>query len=376
MPWQKAYYDFGINEKIIWLNNCGVAPLNSATKRTMHEYLDAYEAECIEADKFAYDEVRAGIKRKLSQLIGCGEDEVVLIHNTAEGMNFISYGYPFEPDDEIVVLANEYPSNVYPWRRLKSQGVKLTMFETGKSSEECLENFRAVISSQTRMASLSAVHWLSGFILPLKELGQICSEKNITFVIDGAQGVGHVPVDVKACKIAYMPFSAWKWLLGPLGLGAMFIDRKSLDKLEPVFMSTGSVVDDETYLPYRDELKPDAERYNYSTPNYLDWVYFNASLDYLNEFGFDEVMRRISVLGQTLKETLLTLGFSLAANRPTAGILVARHEKVDSERIVEGLKEKGIIAALREGCVRFSPHIYISEQQLERVHDVLKALIR
>ncbi len=129
-------------------------------------------------------------------------------------------------------------------------------------------------TEKTRAVSLSAVHWCTGMPLPLERIGKLCREMEIEFGVDGAQGVGMRPMDVKAANISFMAFSAWKWLMGPLGLGVLYVEKDKLEKLKPRIVGTGSVVRDEEYLPYKTTLKPSADRFTISTPNFTDRVYF------------------------------------------------------------------------------------------------------
>jgi selenocysteine lyase/cysteine desulfurase len=204
--------------------------------------------------------------------------------------------------------------------------------------------------------------------LPLARIGELCRERDILFAVDGAQGVGMQPMDVKGMKIDFMAFSAWKWLMGPLGMGVLYVAENRLKTLDPVFVGTESVVMDEVYLPYRSELKPTADRFTFSTPSIGDWVYLLASLEYLTRIGFDRVRERIFELAEYLKQRLRNIGFSVLSDRfpdhPT-GIVVCEKPGVDSGSMVKRLESHKVIAAERLGRIRFSPHIYLSEYQLD-----------
>src|SRR5690606_20019129 len=116
-------------------------------------------------------------------------------------------------------------------------------------------------------------------------------------------------LDVKACNIGYMAFSAWKWLLGPVGLGMLYVSKDRLERLRPVFKGTESVAGGEGYLPYREALKPTADRFAYSSGSINDWVYFDASLAYLEGIGFERVRSRILELAGHLSDRLRDTGF-------------------------------------------------------------------
>lgn len=206
VEWKKYYNDYSVNQELIWLNNCGTTPIGNRILQEVTSYLHGYAKKGVFTELGTFSEVRRGIISILSSLLNCDKDELAIIHNTSEGMNFISLGLGLDTGDEILLLENEYPSNVYPWNHWKERGVLLNFLELKDSPEEFLEYFRNRIKPNTKLITISAVHWCTGMPLPIKEIGRICREKNICFVLDGAQGVGHVPIDVKTMHIDFMAF--------------------------------------------------------------------------------------------------------------------------------------------------------------------------
>lgn len=305
--------------------------------------------------------------------MGGEPSEYTLIHNTSEGMNILSYGLNLPPGSKILLLENEYPSNYYPFEHLLSKGHTIEFVRLGENPDAFLENFERSITPNTHLVSFSAVHWCTGMPLPLEAIGKICKDKNIFFAVDGAQGVGHIPIHVKQMNIDYMAFSSWKWLLGPLGLGVLYVSSEKLNSINLSFKGTDSVMDSENYLPYRDTLKVGSDRFMVSTPSFSDWVYFKASLEILSEIGYPQIYERIYSLTSYLGNNLLSLGFSLNTQNfnQNTGILVAKKKYFESKNIVNFLKSKKVVTADRLGGVRFSPHVYNSREQLDVVIDLL-----
>ena len=157
----------------------------------------------------------------------------------------------------------------------------------------------------------------------------------------------------------------------------MYIARERLESIKPIFIGTESVVDDEAYLPYKDELKSTTDRFTLSTPNICDWVYFLASLRFLDEIGFDAVRKRIFTLSRRLTEGLTELGFRVLAadfpNHPT-GIVVFDKAGTPTEAVFQRLKENRIVAAQRLGRIRLSPHVYLLPDQIDKALSFLETL--
>lgn len=378
-PWERIGLDFPVNKNLIWLNNCGTAPASLPAIGGSRAFLEAYAEQGYLGVAGMITRAFDALRASLAGLLGCGREELALIHHTSEGMNFISYGLSLSPGDRILLLKDEYPSNVYPWRHWERKGVRIEFVDPGLSADELLSNFERAFGPDVKVVAFSAAHWCTGRPVPLAPIGEACERTGALLVVDGAQGVGMLDLDLKALKVKAMACSAWKWLLGPLGLGVLFIDRDFLPHLRPVFMSTQSVVRDETYLPYRDELKPDASRYIISTPNYADWFYFEKSLELLQGLGWAAVRARLSLLGETLARDLLAAGFKVlgtdGSGPPSfSPMVVAEAPGRDAAALVRGLRQKGVVAAERLGRLRFSPHVYLSPAQLHEAVRILQSL--
>ncbi|MEM7179660.1 MAG: aminotransferase class V-fold PLP-dependent enzyme [Spirochaetota bacterium] len=377
LDWKKYYDAYPVNSELIWLNNCGTTPVNLWTQQRLQEYWQGYGQKGVFTEVATFPGVRKRIIDSLSSLLHCKASELALIHNTSEGLSLVASGLSYEQGDTVLILENEYPSNVYPWKYQKHRGARLEFVSPGEHPDEFVGNLKQKIaeSGRIKVLSLSAVHWCSGMPFPLEKISNICQEQQIKLVIDGAQGVGHIHMDLQKIRIDYMAFSAWKWLLGPLGLGVLYIREGQEDELAPVIIGQNSVQDGEVYLPYKEELRPGATRYEYSTPNFADWVYFESVLSMLDEIGHQVVQNRIYELNDYLSDSLSALGMQVFAHKawgvPT-GITTFNKPDTDSKVITDALKRNGVICALRLGKIRLAPHIYNSKEQMDKVCEILQ----
>jgi len=377
MDWKEVQNLYPVNQEMIWLNNCGTTPASTRVIEIVNKFLHGYSKKGVYTDVEGYVFVKRYIHECMSEIISANPDEIAIIHNTSEGMNFISHGLNLKSGEEILVLENEYPSNVYPWEHWKTKGVSLKFIPVGKSPQEFFDIFQKVVSSQTKVVSLSAAHWCTGMPLPLEQVGEFCESHGIYFVVDGAQGVGNFFIDVKKFKIHFMAFSGWKWLLGPLGIGILYIDKQKLEEIQPIFKGSDSVSNPEEYLPYKTEFKKNVDRFEFSTSSFLNWVYFKASLSLLREIGWNTVQARIHELASFTTKQLREIGFELESDyfsEPT-GIIVGKHQKFPTSQIVSHLRSHKILVTERLGQVRFSAHIYNSEEQILHVREVLEKIL-
>lgn len=372
--WEEVQRNYPINENYIWLNNCGISVMGKTVQKELQNYQGAFLEHSVLKESYSPMRLRKRIMSLLASLFNANENDFALVQNTAEGLNYIAYGLSLQKDDEILLLEDEYPSNVYPWKaQEKRSGAKVIFIPKSISAEDFLEALQKKITSKTRVISLSAVHWLTGLVYPLETVGEICRKNNILFCLDAAQGAGHVFIDPKKMNISFMAFSAWKWLMGPLGLGVLYISPEALERLGTGFLSTGSIVNDSEYLPYREQYKPNASRYEISTSNYMSWTWFAASLEYLDRIGFQEVQKRIYFLTHQLAGALSAIGFvPILPEYGKNGILTIVKGPCDLMALREHLSKNGVITAWRLGGIRMSPHVFISTEQIENVLTLFK----
>jgi selenocysteine lyase/cysteine desulfurase len=344
----------------------------------MNEFMDTYARKSTHDPVLQFSALHSRIKSYLSPLLGCSIDDIALIHNTAEGINFISHGLPLEAGDEILLMEDEYPSNVYPWEHVIEKGMTLSFIPRAFSPRDFFDNLKNSLTNKTKTIALSAVHWITGMPLPLQEIGALCLEENIELVVDMSQGAGHIPLYLDDWGISLCAGSAWKWLQGPPGLGILMIKKEKIPRLFHIFKGTSSVVSDHIYLPYKEILKPSVDRYVYSTPGLMDWFYFAASLQFLHSIGFESIQARIFALSDYFVDHLVSLGFSVLNRRfepVKSGIIVAEHGNISSREIVRKLKALNIICAERGGRVRFSVHICNTFEQIDKVISILREIV-
>lgn len=376
MTWDDVYEAFPVNREMIWLNNCGTVPAGTHAANRVSEFVEGYSQKGLYTETASFEGTRNAIKSILANLLNCKPGELALIHHTAEGMNFISHGLKLTPGDEIILLENEFPSNYYPWLHWRDKDVVLKTTPMGEDPGDFLENLKKQVTEKTRAITISSVHWCTGMPLPLKDVGMLCRENGIDFIVDGAQGVGLLPHDLKGQGVSHMAFPAWKWLMGPLGMGVLYISEEKIGELNPIFVGTDSVVNSEEYFPYKTELKPGADRFTISTPNFADWVWFHASLEYLDGIGFENARQRILELNKRLAGGLRASGFQVYSDKfpdsPT-GITVCEKKGIPARELVAHLKKNKIIVAERLGRVRLAPHIYISPDQIDETIRVMSA---
>lgn len=377
----------GISEQFpvsgIWLNYCGTTPVSNYTIESLNLYLKEYAKFGIFNPSFSEPQIKAQIRKYIAEILHCSPEEIGIVHNTSEGMNLYSHSIHIPKGKRILVLEDEYPSNVYPWEHWTSKGVTLDFVKVGETPAQFLEHLKAEIQKgDVHLFSFSPVHWCTGMVFDTVEVSKLCESFGVRLIIDGCQAVGHIPLDFSKVKVDFCAFAAWKWLLGPLGLGVIYISKESSKDFKLIFKGQASVVNDSSYFPYRDEWKPPADQFEQSTSNFNDWIYFLASLHMLKSLGFERVQRRIYEISNKIADMLKSLGFLLESEKfpqvQTGILAICGHtdpSKFQPELIQSFLKSNQVITAVRLGRLRIAPHIAIEEQHITELESLLKSYL-
>ncbi len=266
---------------------------NSNVHRGVH-YLSQKSTELFEGTR---DKVQAFINAPL-------REEVIFTRGTTESINLVahSFGDAFlKPGDEILITGMEHHSNMVPWRMVAEQkGVTVRNVPFSESGELDLNAYREMLNDKTRIVALGQVSNSLGTIHPVKEMIDTAHKQNIPVLIDGAQAVPHMKVDVQDLDCDFYCFSAHK-MYGPTGVGVLYGKKEWLEKLPP-YQGGGEMIDSVTL----DEITFNALPYKFEagTPNVADVVAFGEAIRFLEDVGFESVKSREKMLLESAEEKL------------------------------------------------------------------------
>ncbi|MDH5736440.1 MAG: aminotransferase class V-fold PLP-dependent enzyme, partial [Gammaproteobacteria bacterium] len=220
----KNYFD--LEPGIIHLNHAAVAPWPRKTVQTVKSFADENGSRG-SGRYLQWVALETELRQRLAQLINAPSyDEIALLKSTSEGLSVIAYGLDWNAGDNIVIAAEEFPSNRIVWQSLQSQGVEVRLVDvssTDTPEQALIEQF----DSRTRLLSISSVQYASGLRLQLDILGQACKAQGILYCVDAIQHIGALRFDVQAIDADFVVADGHKWMLGPEGL-ALFYCRRSL----------------------------------------------------------------------------------------------------------------------------------------------------
>jgi cysteine desulfurase / selenocysteine lyase len=350
----------------VHMNHAGISPIPRRVAAAMQAF--AEEALIIDDGISARWEVRAEeVRGAFARLIGARAEEIAFVRNTSEGLSLVANGLDWSPGDNVVLIADEYPANVYPWLGLARWGVE-TRLVARRELRFTVDDVAARVDRRTRVVSVSEVDWQSGFRANLASIGSFCREHGILFCVDGIQSVGALQVDVGAAAIDCLAAGGHKWLLAPEGCGCLFVAARVVERFRPTLLGWKSVDNPLQFLPYHFDLRPDAARFEAGSPADVGIQALGAAVDLLLEVGSRTVEERILTTTAELADGLRRRGATIVSpwgEAERSGILNFRLG--ENTELYAALRRAGIVCRKRMDGVRLAPHFYNNDSDVERV---------
>lgn len=383
--WQ-VRQDFPVTKKTIYMNNGAVAPTPLSTIKAVTDFMlrCAVEGPGAEESELYMHSVLAELRERIAYLINCDRDEIILLQSTTEGLNLIANGVDWKKGDKIVVRGgrHEHFANYLPWvsASKKSGAViqEVAVDENGFFELADLERE----AKNARLITMSHALYNTGSIMPLEEVGKIANENNALFCVDAAQSAGTIEIDVKKIGCHFMAFPGFKWLVGPLGIGALYCSKAASELVNPT--STGgenALLSEKNILAYLEM----PAKFQAGFRNYPGAAGLESSLRYVLRIGIQEIRKKNMSVANTLRNEIARIpGAKLYGQENPdlrTSIVSFTLPPIDSSELVKRMAHDGIVLAAREvgpagkKAVRAAPHFFNTEDEASSVVARLKNVI-
>jgi len=371
--------DFPYKERI-YLNNASTSRMPKASLEAMNEFLlkyNEYGPDSEYSDNYVREKL-ASLRKGISKLIKCKPEEVILTQSVTDGINFVANGFKFKQKSNFIIRGSnhEHPANHFPWIRI-GQRSELRNLLVDESGIIDLDSLNKLVDDNTQLVVLSHALFNTGVILPVKEIGEVLSKKNISYFIDAAQTVGCLDdVDVNNMKCDFMSFNGSKWLCGPMGMGVFFCRKESSELLEPLQVGGESSIFHEGKIIYKDL----PAKFQAGFRNWVGVSGLDASIKYLLEVGIERVRQKNIKLANLLRDEISKMNgvtlFGPQEQEKRTSIVSFTIKNVDPNTIVKKLETKNMILAVRDifskKVIRASPHFFNTELEILQVVDALR----
>ncbi len=379
--------------RLVWLDNAATTQKPKCVIDRLQYY---YEHENSNVHRAAHTlarrttEAYEGARRKIAAFINAPEpDDIVFVRGATEGINLVasSYGHAHVGEgDEILLTELEHHANIVPWQLLcKITGAKLKLVPIDDNGQIIISEFQRLLSPRIKIAAFAHVSNVLGTVLPAAELIRLAHSAGAIVLVDGAQAVSHLPVDVTALGCDFYVFSGHK-LFGPTGIGVLYGKTELLRRMPP-YQGGGSMITDVTIEESRFQEPP--HRFEAGTGNIAGAIGLGCAVDYVSKIGLEAVRQYERYLTEYATQSISQIpGITVIGSSATkSGIISFTINGIDSEALAALLDREGIAvraghhcaqpALRRFGCetaVRASFALYNTYEDIDALISVLRRI--
>lgn len=312
------------------------------------------------------------VRRQVAGLLHAAPAEIALTRNVTDGINIVLHGLNWQPGDQVIVTDHEHPSGTVPWLALAERaGVELRWLELVADADEIVARFEGLLSPRTRLAQLSHVSCLTGLRLPIERLCRLARQAGVLTLVDGAHAEGQFAVDVQALGCDFYAACGHKWLLGPQGVGMLYVHSEHVERLRPIWLGW-DVAQPFDRVGRSYQLQDTAARFEQSTRAWPLYLAFGKAIEFVEGVGLAPIEARVHGLRRDFVDQLAAMpGVTVLSPRDPAlgtGLVTVRVAGWPYDALQQRLWEQQriITNVIREfDALRFSLAFFTGEDELD-----------
>ena len=375
--------EFPASTNLTYLNHAGISPLPQRTKREVQSAIERLsEDPNAFFGKYALPAF-VSLQESLASFINANSpSEIVYSTTTSAALNAVAQAIDWRPGDNILFCDQEFPSNAYPWMSLSRDGVESRRVPS-ENGGLTLRQVEAHADGRTRAVTVSAIQFFSGHRADLVAIGRFCRERNILFIVDAIQAIGHMVFDVQAMNIDILATGGMKSLLALPGAGFIYVRDGVSSKMNPRLIHGNSTVDYLHWLDYDLTPQPGAARLSSGTTNVPGVLSIGASLTLLNDLGPANIDKHTTALIHYAIDNLTNEGYEVVTSKDTSGPIATFRSPFDSDttdRLIQFLSDRQVVVckhldAGTSAYVRASVHCYNTIADIDRLLEELRGFV-
>ena len=375
--------EFPASASLTYLNHAGISPLPQRTKREVQSAIERLsEDPNAFFGKYALPAF-VSLQESLASFINAkSPSEIVYSTTTSAALNAVAQAIDWRPGDNILFCDQEFPSNAYPWMSLSRDGVESRRVPS-ENGGLTLRQVETHADDRTRAVTVSAIQFFSGHRADLVAIGRFCRERNILFIVDAIQAIGHMVFDVQAMNIDILATGGMKSLLALPGAGFIYVRDGVSSKMNPRLIHGNSTVDYLHWLDYDLTPQPGAARLSSGTTNVPGVLSIGASLTLLNELGPANIDKHTTALIHYAIDNLTNEGYEVVTSKDTSGPIATFRSPFDSDttdRLIQFLSDRQVVVckhldAGTSAYMRASVHCYNTIADIDRLLEELRGFV-
>ena len=370
---------FAIGDDVTYLNSASLGPRLHAVNKAGHAAVDAMAAPWKVRTPDWFEDARR-LRALFASLIGAPAECAALVPSVSYGIAVAARNVPVASGDNIVVIDQEYPSNYYSWQRLaRERGAEIrTAVARGEGS--LTDAIVSAIDRRTAVVAVSNCHWTNGTLIDLPRVAATSRRHDAALVIDASQTLGAYPLDVAEVRPDFLVSVGYKWLLGPYGLGYMYVAERwhaNGTPLEESWLNRRGADNFATLAEYTNEYQPGAQRFNQgeSAQFYLLPMAL-AALTQVTQWTPARVQEQLSEWTRELAAKAPALGLTCAEPSRRVGHMIGLAARGSlPPDLFSALAARDVYVGARGTNIRVSPHLHSTAADLDRLVVTLQELL-
>jgi selenocysteine lyase/cysteine desulfurase len=376
IPDQRHLFD--LPEDHAYLNCAYTAPLLKTAAKAGIAAVEAKRTPwSIKSDDF-FSSVE-NLRRLFARLIGCSPDDVAIVPAASYGIALAAKNIPVAENQSIVVLQDQFPSNVYSWMNLAAAKNATLKTVSRPADNDWTTAMLESIDTDTAIVAAAHNHWTDGTRVDLVKVGERCRSVGAALVLDGAQSLGASPFSVSEVRPDFLAAISHKWLLGPYSMGFCYVDPKWHDgaPLEENWLNRAGSEDFSRLVDYQEGYQPGARRYDVGeVSNFILSPIAAAALEQILEWGVVEIAQTLRAKTDAIADLAEDMGLLVAKQQFRAPHMIGITKPGGFSGELPGLlaKEK-VYVSVRGESVRVAPHVYNNDEEIGRLFAALKKVM-
>ena len=365
---------FPVTARFNYLNHAAVSAPPTPTINAIQRYLaDVSQNGSVNFKDWLATKERT--RRLLAEILGAQPEQVAFMRNTSDGLSTVANGLKWRPGDNLVTFRNEFPSNIYPWLRLRdAAGVEVRMCEE-RDGRIDLEELISSIDERTRVVAISHVQYASGFRADLQRLGRAAREHDALLVVDVIQSLGVIPLNVESELVDVAAGACHKWLLTPEGVGYLYLSDRARSRIQPTLVGWVSVPNPDDYNNFQQGWNAGTLAWETGTgPTGLIHG-LEESLKLLTQVGIKNIQEHLEGLTDHLCDRLQDSAFEIVSSRrpeeKSQTVCIRARSGFTPMNLYSHLMKEKIVTAPRGDRLRISPHLF---NTLDEIDDLIEVL--
>ena len=378
--WNSLRTEFPLQKDLLYMNAANIAPAPTVVWREYQRQLADFQANPAFQNREQYKTLAETVRSRIARYVRASPEEIAIMRNTSEGSNLIAQGVRLKAGDEVLITSHNHPSNAESWKlRTRQAGASVITAQSpvgAKTPGELLDSIAQHITSNTRVIAVSHVTNVTGLLYPIHDLAQLAQQRGAWFHVDGAQSFGWMNLDLHSLGMDSFTGSMHKWPMGPIESGVLYVRRERADEVSPAILSHDYWADDPKGIRRFEMLgqRDDARLKG-----------MEKTFDFLETLGASVIETRTREIATKLRTALARVpgaelrgsggdsvsGPVIKVNFPARNLQTLYDRLWDRYKLAVALTPAGDVSG-----IRFSPHIYNTEADIDAVAAALRETLK